>query len=454
MTTAGRTVFFSGLTVAAAMSSLLVFPQAFLKSMGYGGIAAVVVAMLAALTVLPAVLRLLGRRIDGGRLPWRRHRPVVVDSDHGAWARLARAVMRRPVTVLVVVTVGLLVLASPFLGVKWGSVDHRILPPDSESYVAAETLAEEFGAEVATANVVVEGAAQADVAAYSRDLAAVPGVADVSPVAAEGEVTLLRVSWEGGSQTQASQDLVTQLRDVEPASGQALIGGLTADTVDLESSLADHLPWMGLVVVAVMLVLLFLAFGSFVLPVKAVLMNVLSITAAFGVVTWIFSDGNLEGLLDFTSQGFLDMTNPILMAAILFGLSMDYEVFLLSRIREQWDLGAGDPDLAHRNEVSVATGLQKTGRIITSAALLLGVVIGAFGLSGVLFMKMIGIGMLVALLVDATVVRALLVPATMKLLGAWNWWAPGPVRRWWERYGFREEEAVAPTPQEPVLSGR
>ncbi|QZY29309.1 MMPL family transporter [Nocardioides coralli] len=454
MTTAGRTVLFSGLTVAAAMSSLLVFPQGFLRSMGYGGMAAVTVAMLAALTVLPAVLRLLGRRIDGGRLPWRRHRPVVVDSDHGAWARLARGVMRRPVAVLVVVTVGLLVLASPFLGVKWGSVDHRILPPDSESYIAAETLAEEFGAETSTATVVVEGADPAGLAAYSRDLADVPGVAAVSPVAAEGDAAVLRVSWEGGSQTEASQQLVRDLREVEPGSGRALVGGLTADTVDLETSLADHLPWMAVVVVAVMLVLLFLAFGSLVLPVKAVLMNVLSIAAAFGVVTWIFSDGNLEGLLDFTSQGFLDMTNPILMAAILFGLSMDYEVFLLSRVREQWDLGAAEPDPGRRNEIAVATGVQKTGRIITSAALLLGVVIGAFGLSGVLFMKMIGIGMLVALLIDATVVRALLVPATMKLLGAWNWWAPGPLRRWWERHGFREEETATPAPQERVLSGR
>ena len=452
MVTAGRTVLFSGLTVAAAMSSLLVFPQAFLKSMGYGGIAAVLIAMLAALTVLPAVLRLLGRRIDGGRLPWRRHRPVVVESDHGAWARVARMVMRRPVVFLVGVTALLLVLASPFLGVKWGSVDHRILPPDSESYIAAEKLATEFGAETSTASVVLDGADREAVAAYTRDVEAIDGVVGVQPVASEDGVTLLRVSWEGGSQTEASQDLVKEIREIEPSSGQALVGGLTADTVDLEKSLGDHLPWMGVVVVVVMLVLLFLAFGSFVLPVKAVLVNTLSITASFGVVTWIFSDGHLEGLLDFTSQGFLDMTNPILMAAVLFGLSMDYEVFLLSRVREQWDLGAGEPDLGLRNEISVATGLQKTGRIITSAALLLAVVIGAFAFSGVLFMKMIGVGMLVALLMDATVVRALLVPATMKLLGSWNWWAPGPVRRWWERHGIRETGSVPVTgePEQPA----
>ena len=440
MHTAGRTVLFSGLTVAAAMSSLLVFPQAFLRSMGYGGIAAVLVAMVAALTVLPATLRLLGRRIDKGRVLGRR-RATAVESDHGAWARIAAGVMRRPVLVLVGVTVGLLVLAAPFLGVKWGSVDHRILPADSEAFVAAEKLADDFGAEESSATVVLDGTSDADVAAYTREVRALDGVADVQPVASESGTTSLRVSWQGESQSESSQELVLDIREVEPGSGEALVGGITADTVDLEASVADHLPWMALVVVVVMVVLLFLAFGSLVLPVKAVLMNALSITASFGVVTWIFSDGNLEGLLGFESQGFLDLTNPILMLAILFGLSMDYEVFLLSRVREQWD-ATGDNDLA------VATGVQKTGQIITSAALLLGVVIGAFSFSDVLFMKMIGVGMLVALAIDATVVRALLVPATMKLLGQWNWWAPGPLRRWWERYGFRESGSADVGPEQ------
>jgi RND superfamily putative drug exporter len=201
---------------------------------------------------------------------------------------------------------------------------------------------------------------------------------------------------------------------------------------------------MGLIVVGVMLVLLFLAFGSLVLPLKAVAMNAVSITASFGVVTWIFQEGHFSDLLGFESPGYLDSTNPILMLAILFGLSMDYEVFLLSRVREQWDR-------THDNDLAVATGVQKTGRIITSAALLLAVVIGAFGLSGIVFMKMIGIGMLVALIIDATVVRALLVPATMKLLGRWNWWAPGPLRRWWERYGWREADEAPPRAGEREL---
>ncbi|HTW14755.1 MAG TPA: MMPL family transporter [Nocardioides sp.] len=435
MATAGRTVLFSGLTVAAAMSSLLIFPQAFLKSMGYGGIAAVLVAMVAALTVLPATLRLLGRRVDAGRLPWRRHRPVVVDDAHGRWARLARAVMRRPVAVIAVTVVGLLVIASPFLGARWGSVDHRVLPDDAPAHVAIDKLNTEFGAEASTASLLLRDVPDEQVASYTRAVQEVDGVTAVIPVAQADGATLLRAVWEGNSQTEASQAVVHDLREVDPDVGTVLVGGQTAATVDLIDSVGAHLPWMGLIVLVVMLVLLFLAFGSVVLPFKAVLMNLFSVAACFGVVTWIFSDGHLADLFGFTPQGFLDVTNPILMLAILFGLSMDYEVFLLSRIREQWDR-------THDNDLAVATGLQKTGRIITSAALLLGVVIGAFGTSGIVFMKMLGIGMLVALLIDATVVRALLVPATMKLLGDWNWYAPGPLRRWWERYGFREGDDV------------
>ncbi|MCX6398346.1 MAG: MMPL family transporter [Propionibacteriales bacterium] len=439
MATAGRTVTFSALTVAAAMSSLLVFPQTFLKSIGYGGIAAVLIALLAALTLLPATLALLGSRIDSGRIPFLQ-RSTPVESDHGAWARLARAVMRRPVLVGTAVVVLLLVVASPFLGVKWGSVDYRVLPADTSSHMASERLNDEFGSERSNAAVLVSGADEAGLAAYTSALNKVDGVVDVQQVAAEGDATLLRATWEGNSQTEASQQVVRDLRDVaSPAGSEALVGGLTAETVDLAESVGDHLPLMGAIVIGVMLLLLFLAFGSVVLPLKAVLMNALSITASFGVVTWIFSDGHLSGLLGFTPQGFLDLTNPIVMLAVLFGLSMDYEVFLLSRVREQWD-ATGDNDLA------VETGVQKTGRIITSAALLLAVVIGAFSLSGVVFMKMMGIGMLVAILVDATIIRALLVPATMKLLGRWNWWAPAPMARWWQRHGFREEYDVAPGP--------
>lgn len=431
MATAGRTVLFSALTVAAAMSSLLVFPQAFLKSIGYGGIAAVLIAMVAALTILPATLALLGTRIDSLRVPLL-NRAKAVDTEHGAWARLAHAVMRRPVLVAVGVIAVLLAIASPFLGVKWGSVDYHVLPADTPAHIAAEKLNTDFGPERSTANVLLTGSDEATAAAYAEDLRAVPGVIDVRPVESSDGTALLRAAWSGNSQDSHSQEMVADLRAVSaPPGTEALVGGLTADTVDLTESIKSHLPWMGLIVVGVMLVLLFIAFGSVVLPLKAVVMNAFSITASFGVVTWIFSDGNLEGLLGFESSGFLDLTNPIVMLAVLFGLSMDYEVFLLSRVKEEWDR-TGDNDRA------VAAGVQKTGRIITSAALLLAIVIGAFSLSGVVFMKMLGIGMLVALLLDATVVRALLVPATMKLLGKWNWWAPAPMKRWYARYGWQE----------------
>jgi uncharacterized membrane protein YdfJ with MMPL/SSD domain len=436
MATAGRTVLFSALTVAASMSSLLVFPQAFLKSIGYGGIAAVVIAMIAALTVLPAALALLGKRIDSLRVPLLNrsslNRATAVDSAHGAWARLAHAVMRRPLVVAVGIIVALLAIASPFLGVKWGSVDYRVLPADTPAHIAADKLNTDFGPERSTANVLLTDADDRSVAAYTQALEAVPGVVDVRPVDQMDGTFLLRAAWEGNSQSTHSQEMVKDLREVAAPDGtKAWIGGLTADTVDLADSIGRHLPWMGLIVVGVMLLLLFVAFGSVVLPVKALVMNFFSITASFGVVTWIFSEGHLQGLLGYESSGFLDLTNPIVMLAILFGLSMDYEVFLLSRVKEEYDR-------THDNDLAVATGVQKTGRIITSAALLLAIVIGAFSLSGVVFMKMIGVGMLVALLIDATVVRALLVPATMKLLGDRNWWAPAPLRRWYARYGFQE----------------
>ena len=225
MVTAGRTVLFSGLTVAAAMSSLLVFPQNFLRSMGYGGISAVVIAMLAALTVLPATLRLLGRRIDGGRMPWRRHRPVSVDDDHGWWARLAHGVMRRPVVMVVVVTAALLAIASPFLGAKWGSVDYRVLPDDASAHVAADKLNSDFGPEQSTANLLLQGVDRADVAAYTRDVEAVDGITQVQPVETSGDTALLRAFWDGNSQSQRSQEIVKDLRTSSPPRARSTSAG-------------------------------------------------------------------------------------------------------------------------------------------------------------------------------------------------------------------------------------
>jgi uncharacterized membrane protein YdfJ with MMPL/SSD domain len=441
LSTAGRTVLFSGFTVAASMSALLVFPQNFLRSLGYGGIAAVLIGVLTALTILPAVLVLLGRKIDNGRMPWRKGKAVSVDTDHGAWARLAHGVMKRPVIVLVVILGALLFVASPFLGVNWGAVDYRVLPPDHPAHIAADHLNTEFGHEKSTANILLRTADKTVIATYGAEAQKVAGVeGPVQVLAQKGGDTLLRATWSGNSQTTASRKVVEDLRAIRPADGEhVLIGGLSANTVDLLASIKTHLPWMIGIIIAVMLVLLFIAFGSVVLPIKAVVMNLLSISASFGVITWIFGQNRLEGFLNYTGTGYLDATQPIFMLAILVGLSMDYEVFLLSRVREQWDKTANSAMTpAERNTEAVAVGVQKTGRIITSAALLLAVVIGGFSTSGIVFMKMIGVGMLVALLVDATIVRALLVPATMKLLGRWNWWAPGPLRRFWERYGIRE----------------
>ncbi len=453
MATAGRTVLFSGLIVAASLASLLLFPQNFLRSMGYGGMAAVLVAMLAALTVLPALLGVLGSRIEFGRMPWRRgSRAHLADARtpdelhgadhevvHGTWARVAHSVMRRPVAYLVAIVIGLLALGSPFLGAQWGSVDERVLPVSSPSRQAADLQADLFGGETSTASIMVRGADEAATSAYLTSLKAVDGVTQAQAVATRSvdgqQLTLVQATWRGNSQTSGSQDVLKGIRAVDPPTGAtALVGGPTADAVDLINSIGDHLPWMALMVAAVMLVLLFVAFGSVVLPLKAIVMNGVSIVASFGVVTWIFQGGHLSGLLGFTSPGYLDVTQPILMLAILFGLSMDYEVFLLSRVREEWDR-TGD------NTRAVAAGVQRSGRIITSAALLLAVVIGGFATSGIVFLKMIGVGMLVAVLLDATVVRALLVPATMRLLGRANWYAPGPLARWWERHGHREEPA-------------
>jgi RND superfamily putative drug exporter len=451
MATAGRTVFFSGIIVAASLSSLLLFPQTFLKSMGLGGMAAVLVAMVASLTVLPAALSALGPRVDWGRI--RRRRTGRHSAGRERWASIAHAVMRRPFAFLVPITLLLLTLGSPMLGATWGGVDETVLPASSPSRVAADLQSEWFGGEESVAQIVVRGGDGADHQAYIASLAQTPGVRAVVPLSSRqirGEQTsLLQASWAGNSQVEASQEVVRDLRAVVPperVSGQ--VGGASADTVDLVHAIVTRLPWMGLLVAGVMFVLLFVAFGSLVLPAKAIMMNTVSIAASFGVVTWVFQEGHFSGPLGFTVQGYLDVTQPILMLAVLFGLSMDYEVFLLSRIREDWDA-------THDNAQAVAIGLQHTGRIITSAALLLAVVIGGFATSGIVFIKMLGVGMLVAVLLDATIVRALLVPATMRLLGRLNWWAPGPLARWWERHGHGRTPTTAPTlVPEPLLEVR
>lgn len=442
--TAGRTVAFSGLTVGISLGGLLLFPQMFLRSMGFGGIAAVLIAMVAALTVLPALLAVLGPRINALPIAWPRRWPNrAADSAGGAWYRVANSVMRRPVVYLVVIVVALIALGLPFRNVAFGGIDARALPAGTESRQVSQTLNRDFARNATTAiGVAVSGADAAGLHGYVERLRAVPGVSGAEVTQTSAASSRIAVRYDADPISSRARQLVVDVRAVaSPAGSRVLVGGDTAELVDLFQSLRRTLPWMAGFVGLVSFVLLFLAFGSVLLPLKAIVMNLLSLTASFGALVWIFQQGHLSGLLGFTPTGTIEATQPILLLAIAFGLSMDYEVFLLSRVREQWDR-TGD------NTTAVAAGLQRTGRIITSAALLLAVVIGAFATSGITFIKMIGVGMVIAILIDATVVRALLVPATMRLLGRYNWWAPRPLARFWERYGHGEHG------EPPALAGQ
>jgi trehalose monomycolate/heme transporter len=449
--TAGRTVAVSGITVALALASLMLFPETFLRSMGYGGVATVLVDMIAALTILPALLALLGPRVNALRIRRAVRRPPVAEGQ-GAWHRLASSVMRRPVLYAVPIVIVLLALGSPFLRVTWGGTDATVLPAGAPARVVTEALNRDFPdnptapiESVVRFSGPVAGspARSAQLAAYVDRLDRVAGITGVQVTGVRGAVARVDMRYGPAPYSPQARAIVQQVRDVPPPAGsQAYVGGQTAQLVDELSSLGQTLPWMGLVVAASTFVLLFLAFGSVVLPVKAIVMNVLSLTAMYGVVVWIFQEGHLSGLLQFTANGTIEPTMPILMFAIMFGLSMDYEVFLLSRIRERYDV-TGD------NTAAVATGLQRTGGLITSLALLLIIVVGAFSASGITFIKLLGVGMIVALIVDASVVRVLLVPAVMRLLGPANWWAPRPLRRLYARYGLREADgpAAAPAPE-------
>ncbi len=432
--TAGRTVAVSGITVAVALTSLMLFPEDFLRSMGYGGVATVAVDMLAALTVLPALLAVLGPRVNALRIRRSVHRPVR-DEASGAWYRLAHSVMRRPAVYATVIVIGLLALGAPFLRISWGGTDARTLPAASTVRQVSEALDSQFPVNsTAPIEALVTGArAPAQLTAYLHRIDAIPGVAGAQVTGVKGDTARVDVGYQPAPVSSAARHIVTQIRALDaPAGATVLVGGTTAGLVDELASLGATLPWMALLTGVSTFVLLFLAFGSVVLPVKAIVMNVLSLSATFGVVVWIFQWGHLSGLLQFTPTGSIDPTMPILMLAVIFGLSMDYEVFLLSRIRERYDQ-TGD------NTAAVASGLQRTGGLITSLALLLIIVVGAFSASGITFIKLMGVGMIVALLVDATIIRVLLVPATMRLLGRANWWAPRPLRRLYARYGIKEE---------------
>jgi trehalose monomycolate/heme transporter len=437
--TAGRTVLVSGVTVALALSGLMLFQPVFLRSMGYGGVATVAVDVIAALTVLPALLAVLGHRVNALAVRKSVRAATPRAETEGGWYRFAQAVMRRPAAIAAVIVVVLLAVGAPFLRISWGGTDARVLPTSSTVRQVQDTLTSQFPANSTNPiEAVVTGAGSpAQLAAYTARIAAVPGVTGVQVTARHGSSARLDVGYTPRPESPQARQIVTSIRALAPPAGASvLVGGVSAQLVDELSSLGGTLPWMALLTALATFVLLFLAFGSVVLPVKAIVMNILSLTATFGVIVWAFQWGHLSGPLDFTATGTIDPTMPILLLAIVFGLSMDYEVFLLSRIRERYD-ETGD------NAVAVAAGLQRTGGLITSLALLLVIVVGLFSASGITFLKLLGVGMIVALIVDATVVRILLVPATMRLLGRANWWAPGPLRRLYSRYGISEAEAGA-----------
>jgi len=444
--TAGRTVLVSGVTVAIVLASLMLFPETILRSIGYGGVATVLVDMIAALTVLPALLAVLGPKVNSLRIRRSAARAAAADNT-GGWYRIAHSVMRRPLLYAAPIVVLLLALGSPFLHVVWGGVDAAALPSSAAPRLVTEALNTDFPGNptspietiVAFSGPVNGSAARAaSLTAYAGRLDHVPGVTSAQVTGIHGNIARIDLSYAPGPYTPQARAIVGQVRDVAaPADATAQTGGQSAALTDELSSIGHTLPWMALAVILATFLLLFLAFGSLVLPLQAIVMNALSLSAMYGVVTWIFQDGHLSGLLGFSPNGTISPTIPVLMFAIMFGLSMDYEVFLVSRIRERY-VATGD------NTDAIASGLQRSGGVITSAALLLIVVIGMFSISSITFIKLLGVGMIVALLLDATLVRMLLVPATMRLLGNANWWAPAPLRRLYARYGIREDDGPGP----------
>ncbi|MBU2669235.1 MMPL family transporter [Actinoplanes bogorensis] len=437
--TAGRTVVFSATLLMIALAGLLLFPQGFLKSLAYGGLAAVGLAALLSLTLLPALLAVLGPRVD--KLPIR----LPVRGPGTFWARLAGGVLRRPVVVVLPILAGLLVLAAPIGGVRFGEADERTLPPGDPARVAIETLKSDYPQFSGDTMPIVLRGADFDSSAFAVTLRQIDGIAQLSPAQHAGNVTVFTATLDSTDPFSSSaRQVVDDIRSLPvPNGAELLVGGTTARNVDSLAATAAKLPWMVGLLVGATLILMFLAFGSILLPIKAVVMSALSLSATFGVLVWIFQDGHGASWLNVTPAP-LEAGIVVLMAAVVFGLSTDYEVFLLSRMVEARAQGASTKE-------AVTVGLARTGRVISAAALLLIVVTGAFALSSVTTMRFVGVGMIVALFLDATVVRMLLVPAVLGLLGNAAWWAPGPLRRLQERAGLSEHAGEA---QAALTSGR
>ncbi|WP_066947199.1 MMPL family transporter [Streptomyces lushanensis] len=454
--TAGRTVAFSAATVAVALAALLVFPQYFLRSFGYAGVGVVVIAAVSTLFVMPALFVVLGHRVNNGRLPWAEK---AATTRTPLWGRLARTAMRRPAVTALPVLAVLLLAASPLLGLTLGTPDERVLPEDAGSRQVSSVLREKFdGNDAAAIHVVLDAAVpQAPLSSYAAELSGLPGVIRAETGTgtytggrpdrtgpgnpALGRPDAQRITLISGLEpkSDAALDLVEQVRALAPPAGaEALVGGADAQLLDSKASISGRIPLALALVAVTTFLLLFLFTGSVVQPVRALFLNVISLGAALGVMTWIFQDGNLASLLGVTPQP-MDASMTVLLFVIAFGLSMDYEVFVTSRIKELHDLGED-------NETAVVEGLGRTGGIVTAAAALLAVSFFAFGTAQLTFMQMFGLGSGLAILIDAVAVRGVLVPAAMRLLGRSAWYAPGFLRGFHGRYGL-SESGPAPGPE-------
>jgi putative drug exporter of the RND superfamily len=429
--TAGRTAVFSGLTVAAAMAALIVMPQRFLYSMAVAGTSVALLSALLAILVVPSLLRLLGPRIDALSI---RRGPAVSDASDG-WYRLARGVMRRPVAVALASSALLLAAAAPLLWTTLTGPSAEAVPPGQPSYDAYRYLEDHYPRDVTEAvTVTIDGpAGPAQMAAFQRRVGAVDEVVRGTPFVAAGDgVAYANFALSGPALSGSSQDAVNEIRDLDPPGGSAvLVSGNTAGFVDQKESLVEHAPLVAAIVAFTTLLLLFLLTGSVLLPLKTLVMNMLTLGATLGILVLAFQEGWLGTPLDYPGPAAIEVTSLVFLFAVIFGLATDYAVLVMARIKERYD--AGDT-----NEEAVAIGIARTGRVITAAALAIALVFLAFGVSSVFFVKQIAIGMAVGVMLDATVVRALLVPSLMRLLGDWNWWAPAPLRRLQVRFGFSE----------------
>ncbi len=446
LATAGRTVLFSGLIVAISVGGLMIFPGQLMRALGAAGVSVVVVALLTAVTLVPALLALCGRRLLRpsalARVPV--IGPLVrrlgdVPPDEGVFSRLARWVQRRPVAVMLAALGVLLLLGSPLLHASVRDDTANYIPRDSPQLEFLEALDERYPLAVDPPIMVVGQAGASELAELGRRIGDIAGVASVDPPLTYGDIGMLGVRLAdddhlGG----AAQQVVREVSDIGTAY-DSWVGGATALQLDFNDSLLAHAPAVIALVIVATFVLLFLMTGSLVVPLKALIVNTLSLAASLGVLVWGFQDGHLGGLLGFEATGGVESVILTLVVAFGFGLAMDYEVFLLARIKEHWDA-------THDNDESVVRGLQRSGRIITSAAITIIAVFGGFVAGELVMIKEIGTALAVAVFIDATLVRMLLVPATMTVLGAWNWWAPAPLRRLHERFGITEAPAAAPAP--------